>query len=519
MADAGPNQNVRQGSRSNLTGEGSRDPDGRIVSYSWYLVSSPPGSSGIILEPNSMNPRPNFTAPGVPGDYILGLIVKDNRGASSAPSYVAIRVLSPFEAVAGNQPPIADAGDNQNVTQGMQVTLNGTSGRDRNNATINTIASYSWYLVSSPPGSSAIDAKPNSTVAIPQFTAPGVPGNYIFELIVKDNRGASSAPDFVVITVVPPPSSTVAGAANQQPIANAGSDQTAVKPGDTVILNGSNSIDRDLGGTIASYSWYLVSSPPGSSAIDAKPNSTVAIPQFTAPRVPGNYIFELIVKDNRGASSAPDFVVITVLSPTTQPITIEQPLTVDITSSGTEGIAPATFEFGADVTGGTEPYTYRWDFGDGRSSDEQTVSHTFEKAGTYNVRLTVIGSTTGRTASDSIRTTVVEQPRPSLTSVDITSSGTEGIAPATFEFGADVTGGTEPYTYRWGFGDGSSEESDDDAISHTFEEAGTYNVRLTVIDSSGQRASDSIRITVEEQQQQQVAFSLPSGGGNTPTEL
>jgi PKD repeat protein len=93
--------------------------------------------------------------------------------------------------------------------------------------------------------------------------------------------------------------------------------------------------------------------------------------------------------------------------------------------------------------------------------------------------------------------------------VDITSSDTEeddATAPATFDFRADVSGGTEPYTYRWNFDDdngdddGSSVESDDDGtISHTFEEAGTYNVHLTVTDSSGQRASDSAGITVEEE--------------------
>jgi hypothetical protein len=99
-----------------------------------------------------------------------------------------------------------------------------------------------------------------------------------------------------------------------------------------------------------------------------------------------------------------------------------------------------------------------------------------------------------------------EEPTSSSLTVDITSSGTEGeedaTAPATFEFEADVSGGTEPYTYRWNFDDDSSEESDDDeTISHTFEEDGTYNVRLTVTDSSGQRASDSIRITVEEEEE------------------
>src|SRR5215203_3928536 len=39
-----------------------------------------------------------------------------------------------------------------------------------------------------------------------------------------------------------------------------------------------------------------------------------------------------------------------------------EPLTVEITSSDTEGeVAPTTFEFEANVTGGTEPYTYSSD--------------------------------------------------------------------------------------------------------------------------------------------------------------
>src|ERR671924_386292 len=180
-------------------------------------------------------------------------------------------------------------------------------------------------------------------------------------------------------------------------------------------------------------------------------------------------------------------------------VAAEQPLTVDITSSDTEGggIAPATFEFGADVVGGTAPYTYRWDFGDGsvEVDDDETISHTFDLGGRYNVDLTVIDST-GRTASDSILISVVERPRPSLTAVEIISSGTEGVAPATFEFGADVVGGTAPYTYRWDFGDGSVEVDDDETISHTFDLGGTYNVDLTVTDSTGRNVFDSILISV-----------------------
>jgi PKD repeat protein len=177
-------------------------------------------------------------------------------------------------------------------------------------------------------------------------------------------------------------------------------------------------------------------------------------------------------------------------------------LTAEIISNGTQGVAPATFEFQANLTGGTEPYTYVWDFGDGsEESNEQTVSHTFEEAGTYNVTLGVTDSE-DQTASDSIEINVEAAPSPPTTiteplTAEIISNGTQGVAPATFEFQANLTGGTEPYTISWDFDD-DSEESDEQNVVHTFEEAGTYNVTLGVTDSEDQTASDSIEITVDE---------------------
>ena len=178
-------------------------------------------------------------------------------------------------------------------------------------------------------------------------------------------------------------------------------------------------------------------------------------------------------------------------------------LTAEIISNGTQGVAPATFEFQANLTGGTEPYTYVWDFDDdSEESNEQTVSHTFEEAGTYNITLGVT-DTDNQTASDSIEITVEEAAPPPPTTItepltaEIISNGTQGVAPATFEFQANLTGGTEPYTYVWDFDD-DSEESDEQNVVHTFEEAGTYNITLTVTDSEDQTASDSIEITVDE---------------------
>src|SRR5215204_1272503 len=81
---------------------------------------------------------------------------------------------------------------------------------------------------------------------------------------------------------------------------------------------------------------------------------------------------------------------------------------------------------------------------------------------------------------------------------EINSNDTEGVAPATFEFEADIAGGTEPYTVSWDLDNDGIVESNEETVVATFNEAGTYNVTLTITDSEDQTASDSIEITVEE---------------------
>src|SRR5215213_3633166 len=92
---------------------------------------------------------------------------------------------------------------------------------------------------------------------------------------------------------------------------------------------------------------------------------------------------------------------------------------------------------------------------------------------------------------------LAEEESTELLTVGIISNGTESVVPATFEFQANLTGGTEPYTYIWNFGDGS-EESDEQTVLHTFEEAGTYNITLAATDTDNQNAFDNIEISVEE---------------------
>jgi PKD repeat protein len=90
----------------------------------------------------------------------------------------------------------------------------------------------------------------------------------------------------------------------------------------------------------------------------------------------------------------------TTAEPTTQPPTDGAPLTVEAHWDSTDGnTAPATFLFEADAEGGTEPYTYSWDFGDGQQATGQYIHHTYENPGTYTATVTVTDSA-GQTASD-----------------------------------------------------------------------------------------------------------------------
>jgi hypothetical protein len=57
--------------------------------------------------------------------------------------------------------------------------------------------------------------------------------------------------------------------------------------------------------------------------------------------------------------------------------------------------------FQPTVSGGFSPYTFTWDFGDGKTSTEENPSHVYNKAGTYTVKLTIKDDKQGTT--DAIR--------------------------------------------------------------------------------------------------------------------
>jgi PKD repeat protein len=67
----------------------------------------------------------------------------------------------------------------------------------------------------------------------------------------------------------------------------------------------------------------------------------------------------------------------------------DPPIAVSISAGPQTGSHPLDVAFSSSVTGGTQPYTYQWRFGDGTTASTPTVSHTYDLRGTYTVDLTV----------------------------------------------------------------------------------------------------------------------------------
>ena len=116
--------------------------------------------------------------------------------------------------------------------------------------------------------------------------------------------------------------------------------------------------------------------------------------------------------------------------------------TAGFTADTTSGPAPLTVNFADTSTAGTSSIDeWAWDFGDEDSSIEPDPSHTYVKAGTYTVSLTVTTD-----VDNSIVT------KTDLITVDMIAGQSY---PGWMEEGdtavlrVDVTGATEPVTYEW----------------------------------------------------------------------
>jgi hypothetical protein len=277
VANAGSKQFVVFGASSTVTLDGtySTDADNDQITYKWTLLQKPSSSAAVLSSTTSA--RPTFKAD-VAGDYVAQLIVNDGK-VDSSPNSVIVA------ASAANVQPVANAGDDKNVTVSTVVSLDGTNSSDANFDTL----TYQWDWMASP---STAPTLSSATSPKPTFT-PATAGTYVLTLTVSDGK-LKSNPDPITINV---------SAVNSAPVAIAGTAQTVTGTG-TVTLSGSGT---DANGDTLTYKWYLTSKPTNSVATLAL--STTAAPTFT-PDIVGIYVATLVVNDGK-VDSAPTTVTIT----------------------------------------------------------------------------------------------------------------------------------------------------------------------------------------------------------------
>ena len=376
IAIAGPKQTITlPTSTITLDGSKSVDPDGVISKYSWKMVSGPttPTIANLTASVTTVS---SFIA----GTFIFQLTVTDNLGATgTALDTIVVNSLA-------NQPPSANAGTDMVITLPTNAAiLDGSASQDPNG----NIAGYAWAQLSGPSTSTVTNGN-TSTASVSNMVA----GVYLFRLTVTDNGGLTDT-DSVKITVL--------ANTNQPPVANAGQSKTIVLPTNSASLDGSASSDAD--GSIASYKWSQVSGPSSATLTNAA--SAIAT---VSGLVVGQYVFQLIVTDNLGATSNAQ-VKINVGAATNQaPIANAGPniiITLPNNSTTLDGSASS------DPDGSIS--TFNWSEVSGPSSATITNGTTSIasvgnlQAGQYVLQLTVTDNS-GASANALVKITVQQAP-------------------------------------------------------------------------------------------------------------
>ncbi|MHB8634129.1 MAG: PKD domain-containing protein [Thermoplasmatota archaeon] len=336
------NQVVRFADRSGVDGSA-------IMSWAWDFGD---GSTLGCMDQSCRDPVHVYPAQGL---YAVRLTIVDSKGdIDQATKTVNVAAAGPSTdarfAAPNWAPPIAHAGHDFSVAEGAPVQLVGSG------EPAGSIASYYWTQTGGPKVHLS-----NPSSASTGFTAPltGTAASLplTFQLVVSD--GVSESPPSVIHVIVT--------TQNAPPVAHAGGPQDTAS-GMDVVLDGSSSQDPD--GDALTYHWTQVEGP-GVTLTDA----TQAVAHFTAPMTLSQtqMTFQLEVSDGH---TVPNFDRMVV--------TVRPAATASGFSFAVGGLAePGRVAF----TGGLS--AAKWDFGDGSTGQGIDPVHTYSRAGTYAVTMTV----------------------------------------------------------------------------------------------------------------------------------
>jgi hypothetical protein len=378
VANAGANQTVVEGATVMLDGSNSMDTDNGIETYYWTQLEGTPVQ---LSDPSAV--QPVFTAPDTDtqGAHLVFQLTVTDAGGLQGQATCIVNVSWQ------NLPPEANAGEDQQVSEGTSVILDATVSSDSDDG----IATYQWSQVSGPAITLSDAGDPQ-----PSFTTPDVGpqgASLVFRLTVSDQAGLQSE-DECIVTVT---------WENQPPVAHAGTEQT-VAENTTVTLDGSRSTDTDDG--LDTFLWSQVSG----RAI------TLSDPAAMRPAfmVPGDVtdgeqlIFRLTVTDMGGLQ---DDALCTITVDRSQPQDTTAP-TIKIslpTNAGSYITEEASLDLSGSATDDGGVVSVSWQVGQGTISSADGTTAWSVKAislplGTSVICITAVDGA-GNSASTSLTVT------------------------------------------------------------------------------------------------------------------
>jgi photosystem II stability/assembly factor-like uncharacterized protein len=140
--------------------------------------------------------------------------------------------------------------------------------------------------------------------------------------------------------------------------------------------------------------------------------------------------------------------------------------------------------------------SYVWTFTDvtPKSLRGETVTYNFTNPGVYLITLNVTDDL-GNSCTDTVVITVNDVTPP------VADAGTDQTVKVNTQVSFDAAGSSDNVgivSYEWDFGDGATGTGK--SATHIYAEAGTYTVVLTVTDAAGHRDTDTVTVTVMEEE-------------------
>jgi len=230
-------------------------------------------------------------------------------------------------------------------------------------------------------------------------------------------------------------------------------------PTDPVVVEDVNFTATATGGTAPyTYEWTFGDASSGSGSPVTHDYATE-----------GRFSVKLTVSDSAGHA-------VTV----TKNVTVNPALGANLTVSQLRPVTGEPVAFSATASGGSPPYTFRWDFGDGSpAATGATVTHAYTAIGTWNVTVT----TTDASGRRGVARTSLEVTPPLVGGFTVTPPSP--VVGQRVSFNGTITSGSPPYTFAWSFGDGGTGQGED--VGHPYAVQGTFNVTMTASDSAGHR--------------------------------